>query len=215
MANKVGKYGAHEYDGDDCRICFTIDLAARIKHAVEVEMKLGTWALLLAVSLSASPITHMPNTEPPLQYWHTQWVPTDNGVYPQEVYAPALPRVEPELYVFVDIGDPPRLETPEPEMWTAFPIGIVGGIVLAVWSRRAKIKRRRLLLEAIRKLEPNASTLEIGREVEGGIQLGGIYIELDSMHRDGILTMRTEPGGPERGFRDRAFYSIARKALEE
>lgn len=115
LANKVGKYGAHEYEGDDCRVCFAIDLAARIKHAVEVEMKLGVWALLLAVTLSASPITHAPIAEQPLQYWHTRWVPTDNGVYPLEVYAPALPRVEPELYVFTDIGDPPRLvETPEP-----------------------------------------------------------------------------------------------------
>lgn len=124
LANKVGKYGAHKYEGDDCRVCFTIDLAARIKHAVEVEMKLGVWALLLAVTLSASPITHVPSTEQPLQYWHTQWVPMDGGVYPQEVYAPALPKVEPEPYVFVDIGDPPRLvETPEPGTW---------GLVLAV-----------------------------------------------------------------------------------
>jgi len=57
----------------------------------------------------------LPPANPNVQYWHTQWVPTDSGVYPQEVYAPALPQVEPELYVFVDIGDPPRLmETPEP-----------------------------------------------------------------------------------------------------
>jgi len=127
LANKVGKYGAHEYEGDDCRVCFTIDLAARIKHAVEVEMKLGVWALLLAVTLSASPITHVPIVEQPLQYWHTQWVPTDGGVYPLEVYAPALPRVEPELYVFTDIGDPPRLETPEPGTWL-----LVVGVVIAV-----------------------------------------------------------------------------------
>ncbi len=63
----------------------------------------------------ASHITHVPVAEQPLQYWHTQWVPADGGVYPLEVYAPALPRVELEPYVFVDIGDPPRLmETPEP-----------------------------------------------------------------------------------------------------
>jgi len=57
----------------------------------------------------------LPPPNPHVQYWHTQWVPGDGGVYPLEVYAPALPRVEPELYVLVDIGDPPRLmETPEP-----------------------------------------------------------------------------------------------------
>ncbi len=74
----------------------------------------------------ASPITHAPIAEQPMQYWHTQWVPTDGGVYPQEVYAPALPQVEPEPYVFVDIGDPPRLmETPEPETWW-----LVGFVIL-------------------------------------------------------------------------------------
>ncbi len=74
----------------------------------------------------ASPITHVPVAEPPLQYWHTQWVPMDGGVYPLEVYAPALPKVEPEPYVFVDIGDPPRLmETPEPETWW-----LVGFVIL-------------------------------------------------------------------------------------
>lgn len=62
----------------------------------------------------SSPITHAPIAETPMQYWHTQWVPTGEGVYPLEVYAPALPKVEPEPYMFVDIGDPPRLETPEP-----------------------------------------------------------------------------------------------------
>lgn len=67
-----------------------------------------------AGAAKASPITHAPITEQSLQYWHTQWVPTDGGVYSREVYAPALPKVEPEPYVFVDIGDPPRLETPEP-----------------------------------------------------------------------------------------------------
>lgn len=57
----------------------------------------------------------LPPPNPHVQYWHTQWVPMDGGVYPLEVYAPTLPRVEPEPYVFVDIGDPPRLtETPEP-----------------------------------------------------------------------------------------------------
>lgn len=72
-------------------------------------------SFLLAVTLSASPITHAPIAEQPMQYWHTQWVPSDGGVYLMEVYAPALPKVEPEPYVFVDIGDPPRLtETPEP-----------------------------------------------------------------------------------------------------
>lgn len=104
---------------------------------------------------------------------------------------------------------------PEPRTWISLLIGLIGGIAFAVWSRRAKIKRRRLLLDAILKLEPNASTLAIGQEVEGGIQFGGIYTELDSMHREGILTMRVERGGTERGNRDRVFYSIARKALEE
>jgi hypothetical protein len=68
----------------------------------------------------------LPPPNPHVQYWYTQWVPTDSGVYPQEVYAPALPKVEPMLYVFTDIGDPPRLvETPEPGTWW-----LVGGAVV-------------------------------------------------------------------------------------
>lgn len=78
----------------------------------------------------ASPITHVPIL--PTQHWHTQWVPTDTGVYPQEVYAPALPKVEPELYVFVDIGDPPRLEAPEPGTWW---LTLLTGGAIGLWRR--------------------------------------------------------------------------------
>lgn len=58
----------------------------------------------------------LPPPNPHVQYWHTQYVPGPQGVLPVEVYAPRLvAQVEPEPYVFVDIGDPPRLmETPEP-----------------------------------------------------------------------------------------------------
>lgn len=94
------------------------------------------WFVLLLIMITtlgcpparASPITHapMPPPNPHLQYWHTQWVPMDGGVYPLEVYAPALPNVELEPYVFTNIGDPPRLmETPEPETWW-----LVGFVIL-------------------------------------------------------------------------------------
>lgn len=95
------------------------------------------------------------------------------------------------------------------ETWISVLIGIVGGIAISTWARKAKVKRRRLLLEAIRKLEPNASTLAIGHEVEGEFNSGWIYSELDSMREEGMLIRRSTAGGPERGFRDRVFYSIA------
>jgi len=57
MADKIGIYGAHEYEGDNCRVCFTVDLSRRVKEAVANEIKLGTWALLLcALILPAAPI---------------------------------------------------------------------------------------------------------------------------------------------------------------
>lgn len=102
-----------------------------------------------------------------------------------------------------------------PETWISVLLGIIGGIAISAWARKAKVKRRRLLLEAIRKLEPNASTLAIGQEVEGEFHPGWIYSELDSMREEGMLIMCSKTGGPERGFRDRVFYSITRKALEE
>lgn len=111
----------------------------------------GLWLFLLWLGIcvfgcpraKASPITYVPIAEQPLQYWHTRWVPADGGVYPQEVYAPVLPRVEPELYVFTDIGDPPRLmETPEPG--TAVVVGciVILMIIGALAHQYAKAEKR-------------------------------------------------------------------------
>lgn len=45
VANNVGVYGAHAElapDGQcECRVCFTMDLMARIRAAAEVEAKLA------------------------------------------------------------------------------------------------------------------------------------------------------------------------------
>jgi len=90
----------------------------------------------------ASPVTHAPIAEQPMQYWHTQWVPGDGGVYPMGVYAPVLPRVEPELYVFVSVGDPPRLETPEPGTWwlvgSAVILLVVSGYPMRLYIKSEK-----------------------------------------------------------------------------
>ena len=113
---------------DANKIVAAIDRNTEAIHWSGVSRTVMLCLLICSISCprsKASPITRAPVAEP-LQYWHTQWVPADGGVYPQEVYAPALPRVEPELYVFTDIGDPPRLtETPEPGTWS-----MVGGVAL-------------------------------------------------------------------------------------
>lgn len=105
-----------------------------------------------AGAAKASPIAHAPIVEQPMQYWHTQWVPVDGGVYPQEVYAPALPNVELEPYVFTNIGDPPRLvETPEPGTWNLAVVVALASlafqIVLQIAARVYKIRSRRKAME--------------------------------------------------------------------
>lgn len=114
----------------------------------------------------AAPVTHM-TISGPLQYWHTQWVTMDGGVYPLEVYAPALPKVEPELYMFVDIGDPPRLtETPEPGTWvlTGMSFGCLIGYVVITRRLQHKVKRYRKALNRIADHGCHELSREMARE---------------------------------------------------
>ena len=63
----------------------------------------------------AYPLLTVAPDPPALQYWHTVDIPMDGGVYPLEVYAPALPPLihQPRI---VEIGDPPvpPVDVPEP-----------------------------------------------------------------------------------------------------
>jgi len=209
------------------RLTATLMLSERTPHGRTERNELFRFPVMVSIATSlimmaccppakASPITHAPIVEQPMQYWHTQWVPSDGGVYLMEVYAPALPQVEPEPYVFVDIGDPPLLETPEPGTWGVVAIvAIVAWVVASIQSGKKKGDRWKILFATVEYLQPEASTLAIIRAVKDVIPSGAVYVELSAMHEKGILSMRTEHGGPERGFRDRVFYSIARKALEE
>ncbi len=120
-----------------------------------------------AGAAKASPITHAPIAEHPLQYWHTQWIPTGDGVYPLEVFAPALPRIEPEPYVFVDIGDSPRLmETPEPGTWvlTGMSFGCLVGYVVIIRRLQRKAKRYRKALHRIADHGCHELSREMARE---------------------------------------------------
>ncbi len=83
--------------------------------------------------------------EPPaLQHWHTTYVPTDSGVYPMEVFAPALPPLfaQPQI---VEIGTPPKppVHVPEPGTWA-----LVGAVLIpialwqiALWDQRRENRK--------------------------------------------------------------------------
>ena len=81
--------------------------------------------LIMACLSHAAPITHSPIPDPPLQYWHTTYIPTDSGVFALEVYAPALPKLEVQPRI-IEIGEPPAalVNVPEPN---------TGTLILAVW----------------------------------------------------------------------------------
>jgi len=96
----------------------------------------GVYLLLLCflgpyIAKSAPLLTAAP--EPPaLQHWHTTYVPTDSGVYPMEVFAPALPPLfaQPQI---VEIGDPPEppVHVPEPESRTLIEVSLA---LAALWG---------------------------------------------------------------------------------
>lgn len=185
MADRIGIYGAHEEDGDECRVCFTMDLARRIKEAVSTEVKLGTWILAVCALLPASPLLP-PLPEPPaLQYWYTVDIPTDSGVYPLEVFTPALPPLfaQPQI---VEIGEPPKPPVHVPEPGTGAPLGIgIGCLIGYVYFVRDARKKVQKVLEELRQTEA---------------RLGRYYYALRQIE---------EIGG------DSFPAAIARKALEE
>lgn len=55
LADMAGVYGAHsETESRHCRSCWVSEYYGRIKDAVNVEIKLGTWVILLAAILPAA-----------------------------------------------------------------------------------------------------------------------------------------------------------------
>lgn len=103
-------------------------------------------ALSAAFSLPAFSAPLIPPlTEPaPLQYWHTVDIPRDSGVYPLEVFAPALPALIHQP-VIVEIGDPPAppVHVPEPATGWLVSIPLVLIVVIVVgWGRNEPVSRR-------------------------------------------------------------------------
>jgi len=87
-----------------------------IRQAAQVATVLFFLFLLLivgAVIANAAPIEALPL---PTQRWYTADIPTPEGVFAFEVYAPALPWiVAADLVPIYVLGDPPRLvDVPEP-----------------------------------------------------------------------------------------------------
>ncbi len=94
------------------------------------------------------------------------------------------------------------------ETWPAIAIvAIMAWVVAAIRGGKKKGERWKILFATVEYLQPEASTLAIIRAVNDVIPSGAVYVELAAMNEKGILVMRTEPGGQERGFRDRVFYS--------
>jgi len=92
----------------------------------------------------AAPLLTAAPEPPALQYWHTVDIPTDSGVYPLEVYAPALPPLFAQP-VIVEIGTPPDppVHVPEPGTWV-----MVGAVLipialwqLALWDQRREHRK--------------------------------------------------------------------------
>jgi len=92
----------------------------------------------------AAPLLTAAPEPPALQHWHTTYVPTDSGVYPLEVYAPALPPLFAQP-VIVEIGTPPDppVHVPEPGTWV-----MVGAVLipialwqLALWDQRREHRK--------------------------------------------------------------------------
>lgn len=75
----------------------------------------------IIVEIGTPPI---PPPNPNLQHWHTTYVPTDNGVYPLEVFAPVLPKIE-----FQRTSEP-MVNTPEPGTLTVAGLSILGMMFL-------------------------------------------------------------------------------------
>lgn len=75
------------------------------------------------------------------QYWYTMQVPTDTGVYPMEVYAPALPALFADDAVGYVLGAPPLppADVPEPGTWSLVVIG------MAMFMRQSLAKIRQPL----------------------------------------------------------------------
>lgn len=100
---------------------------------IRIAAQVATGALLLiagAMLSNAAPIESVPL---PQQHWYTMDVPTPEGVFPVEVYAPALPRiVASDLEPIYVLGDPPRLvDVPEPG--TGWMMVLATGIGFVLW----------------------------------------------------------------------------------
>lgn len=112
---------------------------------IRIAAQVATGALLLiagAMLSNAAPIESVPL---PQQHWYTMDVPTPEGVFPVEVYAPALPRiVASDLEPIYVLGNPPRL-VDVPELGPRAPLGIGLGCLVGYvyFTRKAQKKAKR------------------------------------------------------------------------
>lgn len=112
-----------------------------VQYAVPILAAIAGILFVLAIitgQAKAAPIESLPL---PQQHWYTMDVPTPEGVFALEVYAPALPRITASDFVqIVEIGDPPRLaDAPEPgtaPYAVASLLGMAGGFWLWRWVKR-------------------------------------------------------------------------------
>lgn len=123
------------------RIVDAIDQTTEAMSCFPFAQLLQTTAIILALLCfgcprsKAAPLHNAAPEPPALQYWHTVDIPTDSGVYPLEVFAPALPPLfaQPQI---VEIGTPPEppVHVPEPGTWALVGAVLVGLLREQGWS---------------------------------------------------------------------------------
>ena len=90
----------------------------------------------------------------------------------------------------------------------------IGHFVAGVYWANARAERRRILLDAVRMLEPHASTLAIGDLVAGKVSRRWVNGELWSMAHEGFLDRWSKVDGPSRGGKeDRVYYAVKRARI--
>jgi PadR family transcriptional regulator, regulatory protein PadR len=69
----------------------------------------------------------------------------------------------------------------------------------------------RTALQAVKELDRSAYGLQVWRklqESEGFVAIGAVYVTMDNLEQRGLVQSQREPGGPERGGRDRVYWCL-------
>ncbi len=73
---------------------------------------------------------------------------------------------------------------------------------------------QREILDAVRRLTPNAYGLTIYDALLGGYSFGKIYVALDELEAKGLVVSEHKGATPERGYREKRFVSLTDAGTE-